>query len=829
MGDTKGFSFLVVGHSGTVKVIKSDSQYVMFDPSRRWKEERLRQVVAGLGRDKAVLRVVVALLRRKETVLRGVVLELLVKEADLEGMVAELEKADKGEKAVVRLVAKLGRVVAELREAEAELREPEAELREVEAELRREEAELRREEAELREAEAETRGVEAELPWEFSFYERKYFWASKLIPRPSRSARMQFDAAMMQFGPIDFYLLPILSVKCRYTIVRRESSVKSYSTTLPKESSVKSYSTTLPKESRCLINKAISRRNKARSLRPKSRSRTVTSDNLSAMALEETKQLGERRGVLHDKRYSGRTTHLQQYSQRPAQRRGAATAILTSQPRGSVLSSSMMSCSKCQTPSLGSSDTVWASHRGPITSQKDWLDFVVRELSRHAVSEAHKASVWQHEPPWWKGECRLRWKNPTTNPKDSKDTLETKFECLEKHLRKEGSLPCVLEDEITLWQSNRKSEALLSRSYKILVSNCVDLQDSLTKVLDLKQKIPITNTNIPDLHSTSLDIMEQCVAKWREGEAGHQVLAANLGGQNSNTTNPQSHKLSPATTSKPTCTATVTTATLSSSVARETSALLQDVSGGRISENQKPNPSIAGTKRKHEDEITSRVREVDISSQAGDEEEGATTRDNDGRAKQKGVKSMKADTATCTSALTEAASVSFPANHSFAAAILGTRKPDDTDDEDSVDSVCLDSCLSQLNEDQIPTPVYHKVYFGNSEQMPSDQTLIDAMQDIEMATVSSKDPANVSQAALQLTVNLLENVSTSSETSTSTSSATVVRPDSSSTAISRDTLVTHTAGSCEAETERLGEGESAHDIDPNKASLETFLESSSHP
>lgn len=112
------------------------------------------------------------------------------------------------------------------------------------------------------------------------------------------------------------------------------------------------------------------------------------------------------------------------------------------------------------------------SHREPITSEKCWYDFAVRELSRLAAGKAKgQEAVWgaQCKPAWWDSTCRFPWKNPTANPKDSKDTLKVKFECLEQHLRKEGKLPSDIREEIELWKAGKYNEVFLMTSFSSIL------------------------------------------------------------------------------------------------------------------------------------------------------------------------------------------------------------------------------------------------------------------------------------------------------------------------------------------------------------------------
>lgn len=75
-------------------------------------------------------------------------------------------------------------------------------------------------------------------------------------------------------------------------------------------------------------------------------------------------------------------------------------------------------------------------------------------------------AVWrsQCKPSWWDSVCPHPWKNPTANPKDSKDTLKIKFECLVQRLRTVGQLPREMQEEIELWEADQKPKVFL-RTY----------------------------------------------------------------------------------------------------------------------------------------------------------------------------------------------------------------------------------------------------------------------------------------------------------------------------------------------------------------------------
>ena len=154
------------------------------------------------------------------------------------------------------------------------------------------------------------------------------------------------------------------------------------------------------------------------------------------------------------------------------------------------------------------------SHRDPITSEKGWLDFAVRELSRVAAGKARgQEAVWrsQCKPSWWDCACSHPWKNPTANPKDSKDTLKHKFECLVQHLRKKGQLPCEMEEEIALWEGGRMSEVFLMTTFSSLLGQASNLHSVLG---DLCHKMEDTGISIAPSIPTDLQrCLSACLDK----------------------------------------------------------------------------------------------------------------------------------------------------------------------------------------------------------------------------------------------------------------------------------------------------------------------------
>ncbi|KAL8593105.1 hypothetical protein ACOMHN_018031 [Nucella lapillus] len=138
--------------------------------------------------------------------------------------------------------------------------------------------------------------------------------------------------------------------------------------------------------------------------------------------------------------------------------------------------------SRCQCPFSGPADTILGCHRDPISSEKGWLDFAVRELSRVAAGKARgQEAVWrsQCKPDWWDSVCPHPWKNPTANPKDCKDTLKVKFECLVQHLRKRDQLPRELEEEVQLWEGGRRTDVFLMTFFSSLLGQASKLHSLL--------------------------------------------------------------------------------------------------------------------------------------------------------------------------------------------------------------------------------------------------------------------------------------------------------------------------------------------------------------
>ncbi|CAG5124888.1 unnamed protein product [Candidula unifasciata] len=136
------------------------------------------------------------------------------------------------------------------------------------------------------------------------------------------------------------------------------------------------------------------------------------------------------------------------------------------------------------------------SKRDPINSEKAWLDFAVRLLSREVVGKARgQETVWSErcKPHWWDKAVELPWKNPTANPKDTKEVLLTKYTALERKLREEGRFPQELEEEAKLWNEGRYKELFLQTSLASLLGKVSGVHtaaiDAMEKAKELKAQV----------------------------------------------------------------------------------------------------------------------------------------------------------------------------------------------------------------------------------------------------------------------------------------------------------------------------------------------------
>jgi len=142
--------------------------------------------------------------------------------------------------------------------------------------------------------------------------------------------------------------------------------------------------------------------------------------------------------------------------------------------------------------------------RDPISSEKAWLDYAVRLLSREASGRGKgQESVWGAacKPAWWDSEVGLVWKNPTANPKDTKATLQKKYEALEKHLRAEDRFPHEMEEESRLWSAGSHKELYLLTSLTSLLGRVSGVHSAAveTKFKSRELKAEIGNSLLQDI------------------------------------------------------------------------------------------------------------------------------------------------------------------------------------------------------------------------------------------------------------------------------------------------------------------------------------------
>jgi len=154
-----------------------------------------------------------------------------------------------------------------------------------------------------------------------------------------------------------------------------------------------------------------------------------------------------------------------------------------------------MSCLSCPCQFNWPIDTQ-GSKRDPVTSEKAWLDFAVRCLSRETVGRGRgQETVWGAacKPSWWDAEMGILWKNPTANPKDTKDVLLKKYKALDRHLREEGRFPKELEEESKLFNEGKNKELFLLTSLTSLLGKVTGVHsatlDAATKTENLKAEI----------------------------------------------------------------------------------------------------------------------------------------------------------------------------------------------------------------------------------------------------------------------------------------------------------------------------------------------------
>lgn len=142
------------------------------------------------------------------------------------------------------------------------------------------------------------------------------------------------------------------------------------------------------------------------------------------------------------------------------------------------------------------------SKRDPVNSEKAWLDFAVRLLSREVVGKGRgQETVWSNrcKPLWWDEKVGLAWKNPTANPKDSKEVLLMKYTALERHLNEENRFPAELAEEARLWNAGNIKELFLMTTLTSLLGKVTGLHcavmDACSKVDELKASVNPTLLN----------------------------------------------------------------------------------------------------------------------------------------------------------------------------------------------------------------------------------------------------------------------------------------------------------------------------------------------
>ncbi|GFR66939.1 hypothetical protein ElyMa_001984100 [Elysia marginata] len=175
-----------------------------------------------------------------------------------------------------------------------------------------------------------------------------------------------------------------------------------------------------------------------------------------------------------------------------------------------------MSCNSCPCHFKWPLDNV-GTRRDPINCEKAWLDFAVRLLSREAVGKGRgQETVWSEKckPSWWDRKVRHAWKNPTANPKDTKEVLLEKFVALESQLREEKRFPSELEEESRLWSEGKYRELFLMTSLTSLLGKVTSvhsaIEDACGKVKELKATVHQSIlANIQNCLTASLKSTEQ--------------------------------------------------------------------------------------------------------------------------------------------------------------------------------------------------------------------------------------------------------------------------------------------------------------------------------
>ncbi|KAK0047901.1 hypothetical protein Bpfe_022700 [Biomphalaria pfeifferi] len=168
----------------------------------------------------------------------------------------------------------------------------------------------------------------------------------------------------------------------------------------------------------------------------------------------------------------------------------------------SEITANKMSCGhSCQCQLSWPQDTL-GFKRDPINSEKAWLDFAVRLLSREVVGKGKgQETVWNDKckPDWWDGTVGVAWKNPTSNPKDTKEILQKKYLALEKHLVALARFPKELEEEAKLWNAGNVKELYLQTTLTSLLGKVTSLhcavEDTCKKVKEMNARVNITLFN----------------------------------------------------------------------------------------------------------------------------------------------------------------------------------------------------------------------------------------------------------------------------------------------------------------------------------------------
>lgn len=152
---------------------------------------------------------------------------------------------------------------------------------------------------------------------------------------------------------------------------------------------------------------------------------------------------------------------------------------------------------------------IQGSKRDPVNSEKAWLDFAVRLLSREVVGKGKgQEAVWSErcKPQWWDKKVKLPWKNPTANPKDTKEVLLKKYIALEKHLREDDRFPEELEEEAKLWSEGKYKELFLQTSLVSLLGKVTGVHAAIIDVLTKAKKLK------ENVNQSLLSVIRQCLS-----------------------------------------------------------------------------------------------------------------------------------------------------------------------------------------------------------------------------------------------------------------------------------------------------------------------------